>query len=114
MIFYCCFTRNRFYIFIEYEPPYTSVIQLHYIKKIDYVNMKNYFTHFTSIINFMCFRCLKRFLTPIFIEKPYVREMCGRICSILLLFLPVSDYDFKNMLNSLNLIYENINSDLGK
>ncbi|VVC32290.1 Armadillo-type fold,Armadillo-like helical [Cinara cedri] len=56
--------------------------------------------------------CLKRYLTPICIEKPNVMEMCGRICSILTLFIPTSNYSFENLITSLNLIYEKINIDL--
>lgn len=41
-------------------------------------------------------------------------EMCGRICSILSLFIPVCNYNFENLLTSLNIIYERINTDLGK
>lgn len=48
------------------------------------------------------------------IEKPNIIEMCGRICSVLTLFIPVSNYNFENLLNSLNIIYERININLGK
>lgn len=47
------------------------------------------------------------------IEKPTIMEMCGRICSILTLFLPVSNYNCENLLTPLNLIYEKINTDMG-
>lgn len=40
-------------------------------------------------------------------------EMCGRICSILSLFIPVCNYNFENLLTSLNIIYERT-IDLGK
>ncbi|XP_022163641.1 uncharacterized protein LOC111029096 isoform X2 [Myzus persicae] len=56
--------------------------------------------------------CLKKYLTPMSIEKPNIMEMCGRICSVLTLFIPVSNYNFENLLNSLNVIYEKINFDL--
>lgn len=48
------------------------------------------------------------------IENPNIMEMCGRICSVLTLFIPVSNYNFENLLNSLNVIYERININLGK
>jgi len=59
-------------------------------------------------------RCLKKYLTPVSIEKPNILEMCGRICSVLTLFIPVSNYNFENLLTSLNVIYERIHIDLGK
>ncbi|CAH1714893.1 unnamed protein product, partial [Aphis gossypii] len=55
------------------------------------------------------FLCLKKYLTPMSIEKPNIMEMCGRICSILTIFIPVSNYNFENLLNSLNVVYERIN-----
>ncbi|KAL5241549.1 hypothetical protein ACI65C_008959 [Semiaphis heraclei] len=58
------------------------------------------------------FLCLKKYLTPMSIEKPNIMEMCGRICSVLTLFIPVSNYNFENLLNSLNVIYERININL--
>lgn len=48
------------------------------------------------------------------IEKPNIMEMCGRICSILAIFIPVSNYNFENLLSSLNVVYERINISLGK
>jgi len=48
------------------------------------------------------------------VENPNIMEMCGRICSVLTLFIPVSNYNFENLLNSLNVIYESININLGK
>lgn len=60
------------------------------------------------------YRCLKQYLTLVCIEKPNVMEMCGRICSILTLFISVSNYNFENLLTSLNLIYERMNCNLGK
>jgi len=48
------------------------------------------------------------------IKNPNIMEMCGRICSVLTLFIPVSNYNFENLLNSLNVIYERININLGK
>lgn len=47
------------------------------------------------------------------IEKQNIIEMCGRICSLLTLFVPVSNYNFVNMLTSLNIVYEDINVNLG-
>ncbi|CAI6350539.1 unnamed protein product [Macrosiphum euphorbiae] len=58
------------------------------------------------------FMCLKKYSTPMSIENPNIMEMCGRICSILTLFIPVSNYNFENLLNSLNVIYERININL--
>lgn len=60
------------------------------------------------------YRCLKHYLTPAYIENSNIMEMCGRICSILTLFIPVSNYNFEKLLNSLNLIYEEMNHNLGK
>jgi len=48
------------------------------------------------------------------IEKPNIMEMCGRICSILTIFIPVSNFNFENLLNSLSVVYERININLGK
>lgn len=62
----------------------------------------------------MNYSCLKHYLTPVCIENTNIMEMCGRICSILTLFIPVCNYNFEKLLNSLNLIYKEINSDLGK
>ncbi|XP_025200463.1 uncharacterized protein LOC112598268 isoform X2 [Melanaphis sacchari] len=58
------------------------------------------------------FLCLKKYLTPMIFENPDIMEMCGRICSILTLFIPVSSYNFENLLNSLNIIYERIDINL--
>ncbi|KAL4141348.1 hypothetical protein QTP88_004003 [Uroleucon formosanum] len=58
------------------------------------------------------FMCLNKYLTPMSIEKPNIIEMCGRICSVLTLFIPVSNYNFEDLLNSLNIIYERININL--
>lgn len=69
---------------------------------------------FNFIAILLFFRCLKRYLTPVCIEKPNVMEMCGRICSILTLFIPTSNYNFENLLTSLNLIYDRVNINLGK
>lgn len=66
------------------------------------------------IIILIYYRCLKKYSTPMSIENPNIMEMCGRICSILTLFIPVSNYNFENLLNSLNVIYERININLGK
>lgn len=73
------------------------------------------FIKFNKYNNFLYYRCLKKYLTPICIENPNIMEMCGRICSILTYFIPVSDYNFENVLNSLNLMYDDgINIILGK
>lgn len=79
-------------------------------------NIKNVLIHdkFNLIAILLFFRCLKRYLTPVYIEKPNVMEMCGRICSILTLFIPTSNYNFENLLTSLNLIYDRVNINLGK
>jgi len=70
--------------------------------------------HFKLITILINYRCLKKYLTPMSIEKPNIMEMCGRICSVLSLFIPVSNYSFENLLNSLNVIYEKTNINLGK
>jgi len=80
---------------------------------MNYEYNKNKFK-FNNYILIYFYRCLKKYLTPISIEKPNIMEMCGRICSILTLFVPVSNYNFENLLNSLNVIYERINTNLGK
>lgn len=63
---------------------------------------------------FLYYRCLKKYLSPVTIEEPNIMEMCGRICSVLTLFIPVSNYNFENLLTSLNVIYKHINTDLGE
>lgn len=40
--------------------------------------------------------------------------MCGRICSVLALFIPYSNYNFENVLTYLNAIYDGITTDLGE
>lgn len=62
----------------------------------------------------LIYRCLKKYLSFTCIENPMIMEMYGRICSILTLFLPVSNYNCENLITPLNLIYERINIDLGK
>ncbi|XP_050420715.1 uncharacterized protein LOC126833423 isoform X2 [Adelges cooleyi] len=54
-------------------------------------------------------KCLKMFIKPICIEDTNIMEMCGRICSLLTLFIPISDYNFENFISSMSLIYENPN-----
>lgn len=66
------------------------------------------------VIKFFCYRCLKTYLTPVCIEKPHILEMCGRICSVLALFVPFSNYNFENVLTSLNAIYDRITINIGE
>lgn len=48
------------------------------------------------------------------IKKSNIVEMCGRICSILALFVPVSNYNFENVLTFLNIIFEETYVNLGE
>lgn len=40
--------------------------------------------------------------------------MCGRICSVLALFVPYSSYNFENVLTYLNAIFDGITTNLGE
>lgn len=81
---------------------------------VNHHSFDKYVSNFLILIILINYRCLKHYLTPVYIENSNIMEMCGRICSILTLFIPVSNYNCEKLLNSLNLIYEEINCNLGK
>ncbi|XP_050543375.1 uncharacterized protein LOC126906685 isoform X2 [Daktulosphaira vitifoliae] len=66
----------------------------------------NIFENKEPLVNALA-KCLKIFIDPVYVEEYHIREMCGRIASLLTLFIPVSIYDFDQLLDSIKFFFEN-------